>query len=99
MLVFLIALLLIVIGLVAFAVIARFGVQLEEPVSSSPFEPLPHGEIGARDVDQVRFDQALRGYRMSQVDEVLDRLRAELQDRDDQIAQLRAGRTGPGVRD
>ncbi|WP_265446081.1 DivIVA domain-containing protein [Flexivirga meconopsidis] len=94
MLVFLIALLLVVIGLVVFAVLGRFGAHLEAPTSTSPFEPLPRGEIGADDIDQVRFDQTLRGYRMSQVDEVLDRLRAELKARDEEIAGLRAGRTG-----
>ncbi|EMY33473.1 hypothetical protein D477_014752 [Arthrobacter crystallopoietes BAB-32] len=44
---------------------------------------------GPEDIDGLRFSVALRGYRMDQVDEVLDRLRSELADRDETIAQLR----------
>ncbi|GAB3485728.1 DivIVA domain-containing protein [Flexivirga sp.] len=97
MIVFLIALLVVVIGLVVFAVLGHFGAQLEDPTGTSPFESLPRGVVTAEDIDQVRFDQTLRGYRMGQVDEVLDRLRAELQARDDEIAMLRG--TARPVRD
>jgi len=41
------------------------------------------------DLDRVRFGVVLRGYRMSEVDEVVDRLRDELADRDAEIAELR----------
>lgn len=98
MLVFLIALLVVVIGLVVFAILGHFGTHLEDPTGTSPFESLPRGVVNAEDVEQVRFDQTLRGYRMGQVDEVLDRLRAELQARDDEIAMLRGERARP-VRD
>lgn len=92
MLVFLIALLVVVIGLVVFAVLGHFGAHLEDPTGTSPFESLPRGVLTPEDIDQVRFDQTLRGYRMGQVDEVLDRLRAELQARDEEIALLRGER-------
>lgn len=98
MLVFLIALLVVVIGLVVFAILGHFGTHLEDPTATSPFESLPRGLVTAEDVEQVRFDQTLRGYRMGQVDEVLDRLRAELQARDDEIAMLRRNGARP-VRD
>lgn len=98
MLVFLIALLVIVIGLVVFAILGHLGTHLEDPTATSPFESLPRGLVTAEDVEQVRFDQTLRGYRMGQVDEVLDRLRAELQARDDEIAMLRGHGARP-VRD
>lgn len=98
MIVFLIALLVVVIGLVVFAILGHFGTHLEDPTGTSPFESLPRGVVTAEDIEQVRFDQTLRGYRMGQVDEVLDRLRAELQARDDEIAMLRADGTRP-VRD
>ncbi|MFC6705536.1 DivIVA domain-containing protein [Flexivirga alba] len=98
MLVFLIALLVVVIGLVVFAILGHFGTHLEDPTTTSPFESLPRGLVTAEDVEQVRFDQTLRGYRMGQVDEVLDRLRAELQARDDEIAMLRGEPARP-VRD
>lgn len=39
---------------------------------------LPAGEIGGADVRELRFQQALRGYRMEEVDWVLDRLADEL---------------------
>jgi DivIVA domain-containing protein len=39
---------------------------------------LPAGEIGGDDVRGLRFQQALRGYRMDEVDWVLDRLADEL---------------------
>lgn len=41
------------------------------------------------DVEHVRLPMALRGYQMSAVDDVLDRLAAELALRDDQIRELR----------
>lgn len=44
----------------------------------------------ASDVESVRLPLALRGYRMACVDEVLDRLAAELALRDTQIRELQA---------
>lgn len=41
----------------------------------------------AWDVEAVRFDRAFRGYRMDQVDAVLDRLAAELAARDEAPAR------------
>ncbi|WP_297649523.1 DivIVA domain-containing protein [Pseudonocardia sp.] len=39
---------------------------------------LPAGEIDGEDVRELRFPQAVRGYRMAEVDWVLDRLADEL---------------------
>ncbi|WP_214364322.1 DivIVA domain-containing protein [Pseudonocardia sp. H11422] len=39
---------------------------------------LPAGEISGYDVRELRFQQAVRGYRMAEVDWVLDRLAEEL---------------------
>ncbi|MCG2624493.1 DivIVA domain-containing protein [Arthrobacter sp. I2-34] len=47
----------------------------------------------AEDIDSIRFSVALRGYRMDQVDEVLDALRAELAAKEALIREL--ARTGP----
>ena len=55
---------------------------------------LPSGPVGPDAVRAVRFDQALRGYRMEQVDEVLARLSDELHDRDAEITRLRDGAAG-----
>ena len=49
---------------------------------------LPAGPLAAGDLTAVRFPSALRGYRMADVDAVLDRLAAELALRDARIAQL-----------
>lgn len=52
-------------------------------------EPLPYTRPVARaDVDRMRLPTAVRGYRMQEVDEVLDRLGAELAERDERIADL-----------
>jgi DivIVA domain-containing protein len=46
--------------------------------------------LGRSDVDSLRFPMALRGYRMDEVDDVLDRLGAELTHRDVRVAELEA---------
>lgn len=59
---------------------------------------LPDGPLQGADVGRLRFPVVLRGYRMSDVDAVLDRLAAEL---DRRIAELDhrdgriTGRSGP----
>jgi DivIVA domain-containing protein len=60
---------------------------LDPPTSSLPTVSLPAGPLRPGDVDDVRFSLGLRGYRMQQVDAVLDRLRAELAARDVQLAE------------
>lgn len=39
---------------------------------------LPEGDLGADDVRSVRFTSAARGYRMDEVDALLDRLATQL---------------------
>jgi DivIVA domain-containing protein len=46
----------------------------------------------ASDVETLRLPLAVRGYQMAAVDEVLDRLAAELALRDAEIRQLQEGR-------
>ncbi|WP_394247681.1 DivIVA domain-containing protein [Arthrobacter pityocampae] len=65
------------------------GLGLVEPVASLPPVLLPEHPT-APDVDAVRFGLGLRGYRMDQVDEVLDRLAAALAERDAAISELRS---------
>lgn len=75
------------------------GQTLSDPTSSAAHEPLP-AHVTPAAVDGLRFDQVPRGYRMSQVDAVLDRLRDELALRDDEInrlsVELDIARTGTG---
>ena len=69
----------------AAAVAGRFTPDpMADPVTSSPDHGLPPGPVRAADVDDVLFDTALRGYRMDQVDEVIDRLQQR-------IAELESG--------
>jgi DivIVA domain-containing protein len=52
---------------------------------------LPLGRpMSAGDVDSLRLPVALRGYRMAETDEALDRLARELRERDEELALLRA---------
>ncbi|MDQ2706783.1 MAG: DivIVA domain-containing protein [Actinomycetota bacterium] len=48
------------------------------PRGSSPTW-LPESDVAAADVRALRFQQAVRGYRMAEVDWVLDRLAGELE--------------------
>lgn len=66
---------------------------LGRPASSLSHEPLPEDELHNDDLEELAFDVTFRGYRMSQVDGVLDRLRRELREKDEHIAFLRS-RTG-----
>lgn len=66
---------------------------------------LPRGEITGEDVRELCFQQALRGYRMDEVDWVLDRLATELDrtgtERDGlvaRVAELEAQLAGAGAR-
>lgn len=58
-------------------------------------EPLPASRaVGRADVDALRLPTAARGYRMQDVDDVLDRLGAELAERDARIAELESALAG-----
>ncbi|MGC5584304.1 DivIVA domain-containing protein [Ornithinimicrobium sp. W1679] len=70
--------------------VARADVPGVPPaVTTESAVPLPAGPLGPDAVHGLRFDQAVRGYRMAQVDAALRRLAEELADRDAQIARLR----------
>ena len=70
----------------------RSGVEvgLPEPTSSLPMLQLPADRLTGQDVDRLRFSIGLRGYRMDQVDQVLDELRDQLATKDRKIADLGA---------
>jgi DivIVA domain-containing protein len=60
-----------------------------EPVTPDLVRPsLPEGPISADDLVAVRFAVVFRGYRMDQVDAVLDRLGHELAERDARVEAL-----------
>jgi DivIVA domain-containing protein len=65
-------------------VAAGRGAPLADVYDDRPDAGVPaDGPLGADDLRRVRFPLALRGYRMSEVDALLDRLATQLQDRAD----------------
>jgi DivIVA domain-containing protein len=65
------------------------GGHMSEPVQDRPDLALPRdGMLDRQDVDRVRFSVGARGYRMDEVDDVLDRLAHEIDIRERRIAQL-----------
>ncbi|MEV7605225.1 DivIVA domain-containing protein [Paenarthrobacter sp. NPDC089322] len=65
------------------------GAGLDEPVPNLPPVLLP-ADAKASDIDGLRFALGLRGYRMDQVDQVLDELRDQLKAKDREIERLSA---------
>jgi DivIVA domain-containing protein len=63
------------------ALAAGKGAPLAEVYDDRPDVTLPEGPIRADDLRRVRFSIALRGYRMSEVDTLLDRLASQLEQR------------------
>jgi DivIVA domain-containing protein len=75
-----------VLGLFAALLAGRIDYDpLSDPTASQPASGLPD-EPYAEDITGVRFDTALRGYRMDQVDDVLDRLQQRLEEREAELA-------------
>lgn len=83
----------VVVAAVLFAVAAvaagRGGVMAEAERDRSDLRlPPPETPMRAEDVRRVRLGLSFRGYTMSEVDTVLDRLAAELAERDAMITEL-----------
>ncbi|MDH6135076.1 DivIVA domain-containing protein [Kitasatospora sp. MAA4] len=67
------------------------GGSLPEAVQDRIAARLPQERpLNRHDVDEIRLPMAVRGYRMEEVDDVLDRLGAELAYRDQRISELEA---------
>lgn len=79
------------------------GGHMSPPTPDRPDPAVPEtGLLGRGDVDKVRFSVGARGYRMDEVDDVLDRLAYEIDVRERRIAELEghagaAGEGGEGV--
>lgn len=88
------AALLVVVGLAVALALGKLSfLGADAPTRTAPFEELPaRGPVHPEDLEDLRFDQVLRGYRMVQVDRALERLREELAERDTEIRRLRAER-------
>ena len=74
---FLWGLVVVVLGLAAIAGSGRFG-AMPPPVRDAPAPQLPDGDLTGDDLHRVQFAVVARGYSMTQVDELLDRLAAQL---------------------
>ncbi len=89
----------VVVAVVALLAVGRLG-ELPDVDPDRPPTAMPEGRlVEPSDVDAVRFTVGMRGYRMDEVDEVLDRLVAEVAVRDERIAELEArvgGSPAPG---
>jgi DivIVA domain-containing protein len=59
----------------------------DDPVASLPPVLLP-ADAAPSDIDHLRFAVGLRGYRMDQVDQVLDELREQIAAKDREIERL-----------
>jgi len=85
----------VVVGVVAAVAVGRVQGGLEEPVRSRRDNALPERRLVDSDLAQARFSVGLRGYRMDEVDAALDRVQAELRDRDAELERLREALRGP----
>jgi len=76
-------------GVAAFTLGRAGGLAPHRP-DGVPFDLPPDRPLSAEDVRGLRFDTALRGYRMSQVDEVLARIAHDLDQLADHFAAVEA---------
>ena len=83
------------VGVFAGMLAGRIGYDpLAEPVRSQPDVGLSDG-FTARSISDVHFDTALRGYRMDQVDRVLDTLQERIAEQERELASLRPAAAAP----
>ena len=75
---FFVILIVLVMGAVAVVASGRGGSMAEVYDDRPDARVQADGPLSATDLRQVRFSTAFRGYRMSEVDALLDRLAAEL---------------------
>jgi DivIVA domain-containing protein len=80
----------------AAAVLGRVDGSLADATTTMSHVPLPEDQLTPGDIDELRFDTALRGYRMSEVDAVIDRLRREIGDLDEELTRVRQASSALG---
>ncbi|MFJ1926241.1 MULTISPECIES: hypothetical protein [unclassified Streptomyces] len=93
---FLLLAMVVVVAAVTLAVIGGGRSAILQDVAPEQLtDPLPAARpVGRADVDALRLPVAARGYRMTDVDEALGRLGAELAERDARIAELESALAG-----
>ena len=82
-------------GIAAMAAAGGVGEMTREPVYDTYRQDLPTRPLTAQDLQAIRFGVTLRGYAMSQVDDLIERLGREITERDARIAEL-SGLYPPG---
>ncbi len=85
-----------ILGVAAVAAAGGVGEMSGEPVHDVYRQQLPSGPLSADDIRSTRFALALRGYAMDQVDDLLERLAAEIAERDARIDALTSTPHGVG---
>ncbi len=75
-------------GVAAMAAAGGAGQMSGEPVYDTFRADLPARPLAAADLKALRFGVAWRGYAMDQVDDLVDRLAAEIAERDARIVEL-----------
>ena len=83
---------LVVVGAVAVLIARDRPLIDDDPGRARALRWPPDEPVSAADLAEVRFTVALRGYRMDEVDRVLDDAREALAERDHRIAELVAER-------
>ncbi|MFF3173361.1 DivIVA domain-containing protein [Streptomyces sp. NPDC057900] len=93
---FLLLAMVVVVAAVTLAVIGGGRSAILQDVAPEQLtDPLPATRpVGRADVEALRLPVAVRGYRMTDVDEALGRLGAELAERDARIAELESTLAG-----
>jgi DivIVA domain-containing protein len=86
-----------VVAVVALLAVGRLGELPDADADRAPLALPADRPMDRADVDGVRFAVGLRGYRMDEVDDVLDRLAAEVDKRDARISELESRLAARGV--
>jgi DivIVA domain-containing protein len=92
---FFVLIIVLLIGLTTAAVMGKIGGFLADPASSQSFSGVPDGSLSADALAHIHFDLALRGYRMNQVDDVIDALNARLRELEAEVAARSSGEGEP----
>jgi DivIVA domain-containing protein len=85
---FLVLIVLLLTGLTTAAVMGKISGFMADPTSSQSFGGVPSEPLSTVDLSELHFDQGLRGYRMDQVDEVIDALGARVRELESEVASL-----------
>ncbi len=93
----LLLLLLAVIGGIAVVAAGRGGSLPTSEPDRSPRARLPIDDVDRSAIDGLRFTLAFRGYRMDEVDAVLDHLAGELEARNARISEIERSHQAPEV--